>query len=1825
MQNRRFSKIMLLFAAAFGATGLVARQTLEEAKLRVREGYKAPSYSTNFPSEQLLSIADIKKKTYKITSSKALRITRSATYDPTNEVTGSPMFKVQSSTVIIDLNGQVITKNVADTEIRAVAIEVGYSPEEIANLSGVDLNSQPQNVIIRNGTIDNFDMGIVVHKGVKSVRFEDLTFSRTPIGIALLGGAGADEEIVSSSFHNIKVIGGKIDDRLAIEWAKNKVEDDTWTALTHDHAETQNYGYTAATEKLVQLTDPVDGAVANAAYYGVVMRHVNNILLQNVAVDGMGYDQADNDTITVGIDVTDSNNVFLEGVTSSHNLSSRMVKGLHVKDSTSFSGMACTFNNNSAKWVSVDVTGSVGRLAHGIHFESVNASTLNGVACNKNEANNDGDTADESLAQAYGFEWATGNAIELKSIECSHNEGNKGICYGMKVDTSESLLMDDMVFDYNHGIGGDGGTTDFGATGLSLSTSAKSALMSNISVNANYGSSVAGLRVVSGESITLRNFTSDYSNGTGNIVGLSFETAIKSLACENVSVVSNTTTGADSAGNNYVKAVSCAAAQSVSFDGVRCNYNTSSANNSAVTAMEFTTSAKTVTVKGVTASNNAAHGTGAITGLVVAAGESITLDDVQFNSNTGGGASQIVNFTGSASTVSMKDIVVNSNSLTAGNFDGILMDDPVDVRMRNVSVNNNTTATNDMSGVYLKHTDNSIVNSVDMLGVTVDGNSTDVGNVYGLRVDDARNVTMANCSLSDNSQTGAPSSKVAIGLGFGTSAESITMKDIVVNNNIAKKDSTMTAISFATASALSMENVAVNNNSVVDTTAAAAVGNVYGIHFTGAAKSCGFKGLTVNYNNSTNEAGDGIAGTADGMKFDLAAENISIADSSISHTISTSNTDAAVHGLWFATSVKSLEVSNSILNSNEGAAVHGMLLTAGENVTFKNVSADQNSGTGAVLGMEFATSVQAVDMKNVTANNNSSSGSTVHGMKLTDAVAVSLDGGSVNNNNTNSAAATGVEFAVATPGTDTTDSITLRNLSVDNTLTSASGAAAIGISIDGAENLILDNVTANHTKSSHATTKGDVHGITLLSNAHSVEMDNVVMNGNSGANVWGLLVDDGRNFTMNNIAADQNSGAGTAFGIDFKVTDNDNTNAIDMNNVSCNANSAAAGVVGGLRIDAGVAVTINDISADYNQATGGESVGIEVKNSASALVLNGASASNNVSTDASATGVRVDEGNAVSMDDVSANYNNAADGQQARGIHFQASLASAHLDNLVCDSNFGGNQGVGVHIEAPSSVSMNNVSASKNDGDDRAYGCYLAGSGENVLIRGALFNGNAASDANTAMSAIDETATVSKHLPVNNYDSVTGFDTLEGGFGLYVDSIDSCQFENVEASRNQGMRAGGILVNNCNDAALRKCKTSFQHADGNFFISNPFNGVTNTAVAIPDAQAATFFGDTTATYTVDMVQTVTDYLAALRNIKYLQDTDDYDPSLPSVYTHLKNFAGSQLLLRAAIAQYRRFSTAVGVQLHNCINGVVEDHIAVGNKSDKDSAIGIGVSGTAEGHVIVRCKSAGNEAWSDSVVASNGNIVISEVLPFWTFLDTVQLTESAPTLPAAGKVDPLVGTITSAMIAYDVANANQPDMLVAVDADRLAIALNVAPASEDAFDGTFEEYGPAVGGEAIGILIGDAASSIEVSGCDCANNKGNAGKAFGIMQDVTTSMLAKDNRLYQTLANDLGYCFGLAEFTLQSNSIHLGNVMFSNAVGDHLNANFFVPFDPDDHPNIFFPVKIGYNGDIGNFANASPFDNLVVNFVAEKQVDPYLGAGIAGASNLWESSAWVEAP
>lgn len=1497
MQNRiiRFS---LLFALFSMTCGLVAKQSIQEAEMALEASFKSANNAANFPSMQLFSVADMKKKTYAVKQSKSLCLTRSASYSPASETVGSPAIQVVASTVIMDLNGQTLTKFVEDTEIRCVGIEVGYSPAYLT-ANSLTVDDQPSNIIIRNGVIDNFEVAIMVHKGVKNVRLENITITNSPAAIVMMGTSTANEEVASILMENCKVVGARTDDEDALIWVKAKVE-------TAHSSGSNGLGFSYGNGALVTETNPSTGSETNAMYVGVALRYVNNVLLNGIELDAIGNLKtttvgSDENSITRGFDIVNCHNLHLKNCTASHGRSGTDVVGCHIKSSTSVAVKNCEFNNNAAtRNATVDIDTTNNRRGIGMHLESVDSVQIHNVECNKNSADST-DDANTDRAEAYGIFVDTANAIDMYNVVCTNNNGNGGTVAGLRLGTTVSLKAEKLFADYN--------SATTAARGLYLSTSAISAIVDGLSANGNISNgTLVSMEVVAANGCVFKNVEANYANGSGALVGIKFTTSANSVRMENISASSLASSG------------------------------------SSVTALEFSGVANAIAIANLQANNN--------------------------SGNTAA-ASKIINFAG------------NANSVT---IDGGALD-------------NNSTTSAALSVVYFNGT--------------------------------AKNIAFKNLSCSNNST--ATSGALTICNFAGGVAESIDMQNCIMNKN----------------------------------------GSV-----------------------------------------------------------------GALNVVNFATSVDAWTVKNCSFNSNTAGAASQVLLAA---------------------------AADTVLLQNVTVDNNSSTSGQVHGVKFTAPSNVKFDGVSVSNNTASSGAMSPVEFATS---------------------------------------------------------------------ANSIEMLNVALNKNtsSSSTVKGLVAVAAVNMVLRNVAACYNNGSTQAIGLQFTSS----PHAIDLIDVSCNANVAtSSGTAYGLYVDSGSAFNLSGVSADYNQAVGGtnEVVGAEFATSITALTMKNVTANNNTSGAGVAAGIRMATAQAVSMDGVACNYNISAADKAARGMYVSGSLKSAHLKNISCDSNrqtsatSAGTAGVtyGLHIESPQSVEIINLSACKNLGDNKAHGLFLDGTstaGSNIVVKDSFIGGNESQNTNITMSAVNTTVNISKHLPVAS--SATA---VEGGFGVYVYDVDSCTFDNVNASKNAGARAGGMYLASVKDGKIIGCNTSYQDADGDFFMTDPFGEEDMNAISVPSAQVPTIFQDiATTTPTVDVEALTRSFLAALREIKYLHDIDAYDVAESSVYTQIKNLVASQQLLRAIMAQFRRFSTAVGLQLHACSNCTVEDHAAIGNSSTQDSAVGVGMSGTAKNIKLLRVNASGNQAWTESELSATPSIDISAVHDFWTALGTLVIDADSDDDATAGTA---IASVSAADMVANIAiypvTANQPsgnsiwdmDANLTLDPtpkDRLAIVIPVdVPAATD----DYEEFGPAVGGEAIGILVGDAAEAIEISLCDAASNKGHAGKAFGLLQDVTTSLIAKDNRFYQTETNDFGYSFGACEMTLQSNSVHVGNVMFANAIGDNLNHNYLIPFDPAAHPNIYFPRKIAYNGDFTQFANASAFDNLIIEFVTAKQASAYAPTGM---TTVWED--WI---
>lgn len=727
-----------------------------------------------------------------------------------------------------------------------------------------------------------------------------------------------------------------------------------------------------------------------------------------------------------------------------------------------------------------------------------------------------------------------------------------------------------------------------------------------------------------------------------------------------------------------------------------------------------------------------------------------------------------------------------------------------------------------------------------------------------------------------------------------------------------------------------------------------------------------------------------------------------------------------------------------------------------------------------------------------------------------------------------------------------------------------------------------------------------------LTNCDAMQLSQITCNRNQADNhVNGVLIDTGNVIEMHDIMCDHNEvdadNVGTLKGIHLK-----DVNTAIMREITTNYNLATESLTG-IFFETVVSAELDDVSASNNVVTTGADddavmYGIHVKNSDSFDVRNVSCnfnkgegvtkgmffesttsvelreifTNNNQSSSADVVGIEIADGNSFLVNNMSSSYNLGK--TTSHGIlatnpkAFEMYVIAAEHNRLV-DAT--GTIARGILFDTPTSILIENINCSDNRGQTMGEGLRVV-NGATVSIDDGIFSINVAQQF-----AANETTTKSTDADVSKHAS---YNFPSGAAGIYLQNTKDCSLKNVFASKNKGPRAVGIYATGCDNSSWKNCTTSFQEATGAYFIDTPFNGIDVTALPVIDAQAPTLFGGAPAGGTVDLKAATAVFLTAVKNIK----TDQWLLELTPNYVSDKDFASSLLLIRAAIAQFRLFSTAIGLHLHGCTNCIVENHFSSGNMSEQDSAFGFVCSGANNGHVVIGGKFAGNEAWTKSakgaVVADKFSL--AALSPFWTEM--------------------------SSQVATDFSNdAN----FTSERSDTKLIGLrNVAfhKVKMDAgFGGDvdYELVNP-IGGIGAGIILGDGAQNIEVRGADCSNNKGNCGQAYGLLQDVTSAALLQDNRLYQCDVTLLGVCFGLAEMTAQSNSIHVGNILFANKIGDYLNSNYLVPFNPDDPFDLSFPLKTGYNGDVGNFANASPYDNIEIRFVHPAPNNQYMGNDVA---------------
>ena len=188
----------------------------------------------------------------------------------TNGVSGS-MIKVQASGVVLDLAEYAVRSGCGRTGV-SVGIEVGFSPEELyAN----DSLRQVSNITIKNGSLLNFDIGVIVHSGVQSITIENCNFEDVSCGIMFLGKESLMGQIIKATVSDCTVIGHGKDIQDKTDIIKKFIQEVLSVC---------NYDYTQDFLPLCLR----NGLSSGFFYNGVMARSVQGLTLKNLYVHNIG-------------------------------------------------------------------------------------------------------------------------------------------------------------------------------------------------------------------------------------------------------------------------------------------------------------------------------------------------------------------------------------------------------------------------------------------------------------------------------------------------------------------------------------------------------------------------------------------------------------------------------------------------------------------------------------------------------------------------------------------------------------------------------------------------------------------------------------------------------------------------------------------------------------------------------------------------------------------------------------------------------------------------------------------------------------------------------------------------------------------------------------------------------------------------------------------------------------------------------------------------------------------------------------------------------------------------------------------------------------------------------------------------------------------------------------------------------------------------------------------------------------------------------------------------------------------------------------------------
>ena len=779
---------------------------------------------------------------------------------------------------------------------------------------------------------------------------------------------------------------------------------------------------------------------------------------------------------------------------------------------------------------------------------------------------------------------------------------------------------------------------------------------------------------------------------------------------------------------------------------------------------------------------------------------------------------------------------------------------------------------------------------------------------------------------------------------------------------------------------------------------------------------------------------------------------------------------------------------------------------------------------------------------------------------------------------------------------------------------------AVGLYSRSSNVLNMKAIACNHNKASNVGSY-DAIPIPEAANAHA----------------YGMVLIDSDTVSMQEISTNFNKSVGMATGLYGYELDSCKGSVISsVGNHSIN-DQLEQGSVSALRF-----FNINSInfsSSYFNENISKQNCfGLNISCGAS-VCFSDLHADHNISENKNVVGLSFDRSSSLALKNISSS---SSDGElKSYGAAFDSCLG-INIDSFKADDNFVNRENplatdcFGIWLNKAEASFFKSISASNNRGRTLGIGLY-GNECKTLHIDDSDFCLNSAiSSINGEKRRYNDAANASKFFSK---------DYISGGVGAYFFLSYDVNLSNLNASKNYSHRAAGIFALQSSDFVLANCNSSFQSADGQYFIDDPFEIYNNDStddisfckIPIPLTQYSTLFGSPelenpflagsiVSAEHVNLVTTTCMFFKSFAlipgskgesetikgqqifdlNNSYCNDSNDLSCS-PSC-----QFPNLWLLIQASMAKYRFFGTAVGLQLHDCDGFTVKNHFANGNVSEKDNAAGIACTGSNKNHLFEGDRAINNDAWTDSMYGQilTGKYDLTAVKPFYDALYQTTGNNIENDFDI-GIGDRLIPKDSNFVSTFNV--SGKPIKYFKIN-------LNC---SCPGGTGTSEDiwFTSPVGGIATGILIGDRAENVEVRTLDCANNKGNSGAAFGLLQDLASSGYLDSNRFYQNHSNLLGFCFGVADINTHSTSIMMRNFLFCNQIGDYLNFNYFIPFS--EMPGLSFPIKTGYCGDFDTLISAGPYDNIQIKFNKTALINPYVPdyIGTRNPINPAEMSFW----